>query len=89
MAKKKQTTKKGNKMNTKKQQSADAWIPMRQGLIIVTIVSLAMMGLTGYITIDALGWGEGLLWTVGFGAAIWLVFAGFLYFNLYIRKKKD
>lgn len=88
MAKKKQTTAKGNNKNKKVEQNS-AWISMRTGLTIVTVMSVGMMALTGYYTIRALGWGEGLLWTVGFGVAIWLVFFGFLYFNLYIRKKKE
>lgn len=87
MAKKKKTPQKGNK--AKQKQSNDAWISMRSGLITITILSLGMAGLTGYQTIPALGWFEGLLWSLGFGAAVWLVFVGFLYFNRFVRKKKE
>lgn len=88
MAKKKQTPKKGNTKNTKNQQSTEPWISMRTGLIVVSVMSIGMMAMTGYYTISALGWKEGLVWTLGFGAAIWVVFFGFLYFNRFVRNRK-
>jgi len=89
MAQKKQQTKKGNTAKTQTGKKNDAWISMRTGLRAVTIASLGMAAVTGYATIPALGWGEGLLWSLGFGASIWLVFAGFYYFNKVVRKKKE
>jgi hypothetical protein len=67
----------------------EAWISMPTGLRIITLVSVGMMVLTAWMTIPALGWFEGLLWTLGFGVAIWLVFIGFLYFNRFVRGKRE
>lgn len=88
MAKKKQPAKQGSAKKTP-QETNKAWISMRSGLRAMTIVSLLLAAVTGYTTIPALGWGEGLLWSLGFGVSIWLVFVGFFYFNKVVRKKKE
>ncbi len=86
MAKKKQEPQKSRKQTDeeilKKAFTPTPWIPMRTGLILVGIASIVMAVLTGIQTIPALGWGEGLLWSLGFGAMIWVVFFG----NMWLMK---
>ena len=67
----------------------EPWISMPAGLRIITLVSIGMAVFTAYTTIPAIGWFEGLLWSLGFGIAIWLVFIGFYYFNRFVRGKRE
>jgi sterol desaturase/sphingolipid hydroxylase (fatty acid hydroxylase superfamily) len=71
------------------QYQAGPWISMRTGLTAVTLVSIAMAALTGYTTVPALGWLEGGLWAIGFGAAVWLAFILFFLFSRWARRKQD
>ncbi len=71
------------------QYVAKPWVSMRSGLIAVTLVSIGMLVLTAYTTIPALGWLEGSLWAIGFGAGVWLAFVLFFYFNRWLRRKQD
>ena len=70
------------------QVKGDSWISKRMSFIIITIISLVMGIYTGSQTIPALGWLEGLLWAVGFGGSIWLVFMVALLFNQFVRKRR-
>lgn len=89
MAKKMKKIPRSEKEAESRQDQNQAWISMRTGLIVVTLVSIGMAVLTAWMTIPALGWGEGLLWSLGFGGAVWLVFVGFYFFNRFVRTKKD
>ena len=89
MAKKMKKIPMSEKKAKARQKQSDAWISMRTGLTIVTVVSAGMAVLTAWMTIPAIGWLEGLLWSLGFGAAVWLVFIGFFYFNRVVRGKRD
>lgn len=90
MAKKmKKMPKKEKKAKRAQEARREAWIPMRTGLIVVTLMSVAMAALTAYTVIPAFGWGEGLLWSLGSGGAVWLVFVGFFLFNRFVRGKRD
>jgi len=91
--------KSSKKKSTKKQDSSkeeiesvqvksDSWISKRMSFIIITIISLVMGIYTGSQTVPALGWLEGLLWAVGFGGSIWLVFMVALLFNQFVRKRR-
>jgi len=71
------------------QYSTKPWVSMRSGLTIVTLASIAMAVLTGYTTVPALGWLEGSLWAIGFGAAVWLAFILYFLFNRWARRKQD
>ncbi len=62
---------------------------MRTGLIVVTLASIVMAVLTGSTTVPALGWLEGGLWAIGYGAAVWLAFILFFLFNRWARRKQD
>ncbi|MBN1149019.1 MAG: hypothetical protein JXA78_17305 [Anaerolineales bacterium] len=89
MAKKMNKTPKKEKKVQAQQNLSDPWISMRTGLILVTVISIGMAILTAWTTIPAIGWGEGLLWAVGFGVAVWLVFIGFFLFNRLVRRKRS
>jgi len=71
------------------QDSTKPWVSMRTGLIAVTLASVAMTVLTAYTTVPALGWLEGMLWAVGFGAGVWLAFVLFFLFSRWARRKQD
>ncbi len=62
---------------------------MRSGLTIMVLVSVAMAVLTAYTTIPALGWLEGSLWALGFGAGVWIAFILYFLFNRWARRKQD
>jgi hypothetical protein len=53
---------------------AEPWIPMRNGIAIISVTSVLMAILTGITAIPAKGWFEGILWSLGFGAFIWAIF---------------
>ena len=91
--------KSSKKKSTKKQDSSkegiepgqinsDSWISKRRGYILITIISLGMAIYTGSQTVPALGWLEGLLWAVGYGGSIWLVFMGALFITGKARRKR-
>ena len=63
----------------------EPWISKRTGLIIMSLVSLALAIFITWTLSPALGLGEALLWGLGFGAAMWGVFALALAFNKRIR----
>lgn len=64
----------------------DPWISMRSGVIIIAITSLGMTVLTAIQVIPVKGWVEGLLWSVLFGALIWVVFFGMNFINRFFRR---
>lgn len=64
----------------------DPWISKRIGIIVVAVISIALLIFLAYNLIPALGLVEGLLWTLGFVASIWIVFGGFYAFNKFVRK---
>lgn len=75
-----------SKKNPKTKSNPNAWIQMRTGLIIICIISIAIglfMGWTVY-QIDN-NFSEGILWGLGFGGAIWVIFFIALYFNRFVR----
>lgn len=79
------STKEGNESI---QGKSDSWVSKQMALIIITIISLAMAIYTGSQTVPALGWLEGLLWAVGYGGSIWVVFMGALFLNNKFRRRR-
>jgi hypothetical protein len=80
---------KKNKKNQKVKSNTNApWIQMRTGLIIMTIVSIGMAIIMGWPAYQALGL-EGILWGIGFGVAIWVIFFGAIYLNRLLRGNRD
>jgi uncharacterized membrane protein len=80
--------KKSNKKQSdqKNQLRAEPWISMRSGLIIIAITSLGMTVLTAIQAVPALGWVEGLFWSVLFGVLIWVIFFGMNLINRFLRR---
>jgi hypothetical protein len=67
-------------------QPAGAWISMRTGVILITIVSVGMAVLTAMQSVPAKGLAEGILWGLMFGGSIWIIFLGFLLYGRLFRK---
>ncbi|MBN2117724.1 MAG: hypothetical protein JW730_14205 [Anaerolineales bacterium] len=81
--KKKSSDKQSNQENKLRKEP---WISMRSGIIIIAITSIAMTVLTAIQAIPALGWVEGLFWSVLFGALIWIIFFGMNFINRFLRR---
>ncbi len=62
---------------------------MRSALVVMVLASVGMAILTANTTIPALGWLEGSLWAIGFGAGVWLAFILFFLFSRWARRKQD
>jgi hypothetical protein len=77
---------KKEKTAKKSSLSSEPWISMRRGLIIITITSIAMAVLTAWEVIPVKGWTEGILWGLLFGALIWVIFFGMIFFNRFIQR---
>jgi hypothetical protein len=79
---------KTKKENTAKKSSpsAEPWISMRRGLIVITLTSIGMAVLTAWEVVPVKGWMEGILWGLLFGALIWVIFFGMIFFNRLIRR---
>ena len=78
------TKKQTKKTNKSKPDPYSPWIQMRTGLIVITIVSIGMAVFMGLPAYQAMGL-EGILWGLGFGVAIWVIFFGALLFNRFFR----
>jgi hypothetical protein len=85
MAKKSKKKKEEDSKSAK--QFNEPWISMRIGLIVITIVSIGMAVLTAWNAVQTQGWLEGILWGLGFGAAVWGAFFFMLGFNRFVRRK--
>jgi hypothetical protein len=89
MTKKVSKADKKEKKEQEKQYLGYNWISMRTGLIVITFLSVGLTILIAKTTVPAIGWGEGLLWAIGFGAAVWVVFIGYYFFNRLVRNKRN
>jgi len=73
--------------NKNRPYSKEAWLPTRAGLITVGVISIL---LAAWITIQATkvsNLGESLLWGLGFGGSIWLVFGVVYFVNRFLRNR--
>ena len=83
---------KNKETQSKKQSKAgklppnEPWIPMRNGVIIITLTSIVMAGLTAFQVAPARGWAEGSLWGLLFGGLIWAIFFGMILINRFLRR---
>jgi hypothetical protein len=85
---KKSTRKKQNRppAQISSPSGAEPWIPMRTGLIIIAITSIAMTVLTAWQAVPVKGVFQGILTGLLFGGLIWVIFFGFYLFNRFIRR---
>lgn len=61
------------------------WISMRNGIIVISIASIAMAVLTAWEVIPVKGVIQGLLYGIFFGGLIWMIFLGFTFFRRIIH----
>jgi len=84
----KKSTKKLAKQKSLQENISDAWISMRTGLIVMALVSVALAVWIAWNAVPTQGTVNGILWGIGFGAAVWVVFLIALTFNRFVRGKK-
>lgn len=79
--------KKKRKRSNKNQWApgTEPWLGKKTGLIIIGLVSLALATFIIWTMSPALGLGMAIIWGLGFGIAMWGVFALALGFNKWIR----
>ena len=80
---KKAPAEKDNKIPSLK---SEPWIPMRNGIIIISFTSVAMAVLTAFEAVPSKGWVNGLLWSLFFGALIWAIFFGLIFVNRLLKR---
>ncbi len=76
----------GSDKQSNQKSKPEPWISMQSGLIIIAIARIGMAVLTAIQTVPALGWVEGLLWSILFGALIWIIFLGMNFINRLLRR---
>jgi hypothetical protein len=91
VAKSKKSKKKNlpKKENQTKDTSLDtsAWIPMRTGLLIITVLSIAMVVFVVWQTYGDLTLGESIRYGLVRGGSIWIIFLLVLLFNRFFRNR--
>ena len=73
------------KVNMSTPSPEGAWLPSRTGLIILAVVSLA---LAVWVTVQGMkvgDFGQSVLYGLGFGASIWVVFGLVFFVNKVLR----
>lgn len=66
----------------------DPWLSKRTGLIVMTLMSLALAIYIIWQLYPVLGM-EAFLWGLGFGLSTWIVFALFYVFNTWVRGRRS
>jgi hypothetical protein len=86
---KRSTQQKKKKSSVKsKQTSKDGpWLPTRGGLITVGVTSFLLAAWTTIQATKVSSLGESLLWGLGFGASIWLIFGLVFFVNKFLRNR--
>lgn len=65
----------------------DPWIPLRAGLIMMAVLSLAFAGYIAWQVYPTEGLLNSILYGLLFGGSLWVVFLGFTLFNRFFRRK--
>jgi hypothetical protein len=65
----------------------DPWIGQRTGLIIIAVVSVVLVGLMFWQVLPAMGAQKAILWALGAGASIWVIFGLMYIFGKKIRRR--
>jgi multisubunit Na+/H+ antiporter MnhB subunit len=66
----------------------EPWLSKKTGYIVMGLVSLALAIFVTWTLSPGLGLGVALIWGLGFGIAMWGVFALALGFNRWIRGRR-
>jgi hypothetical protein len=80
-------TKQNNSPDDPDNSQAPGWISQKGSLWVITFASLFMFVLTAVQASPAIGWFEAILWGLGYGASIWLIFYLMLVFIRRVRKR--
>lgn len=90
MSSKNKKTKTNQKDTVNLDELRKPWIKKGTGLIVITIVSIALAVLTAaQIVMGSGDWGKAILWGVVFGGMVWLVFFGMSWFQGLMHPKPD
>jgi hypothetical protein len=90
---KRKNTQKGEKPDQssapaeKKPAVNEPWLSQSTGLRTMAVVSLMLAAFMAWQLQESEGLGRAILWGLGFGGAIWLVFLGSLAFNRWLRRR--
>lgn len=87
----KETKNMKEKQPKKSEQSSNissAWIQMKTGLILMGILSIVLAGWVVIQSDKAIPFGERVLWGLGFGLSLWIIFAVFYAINRFVFKRK-
>lgn len=60
---------------------------MRSGILAVTAVSVSLALWVAWNALPTEGLLRAVLWGLGFGGSIWLIFFGAMYLNKFFRRK--
>lgn len=64
----------------------NAWIPYRQGVIVIAVLSIGMAILTTYQALEVKPLGEAILYGLFFGGSLWLIFFGMILVNRFLGR---
>ena len=81
----KKSKQKDKNQTTEKIPLDTPWIKMKDGIIVISIASVAMAVLTAWEVIPVKGVIQGILYGLFFGGLIWLIFLGFTFFRRIIH----
>ena len=91
----KKARRRSNERNAQKRKRKDKesattgpWLSRRTGLFVIGALSLGMAAFTAWQLYPTEGLGGSLLWGIGFGVALWLVFFLSLAFNRWVRRDR-
>ena len=80
----------GNKEKLARQEESQdfsaPWIPLRTGIILMSIVSIVLAVLTAIQVVPIKGMLEGILWGVAYGGGVWVIFLGFYFYYRIFRR---
>ncbi len=62
------------------------WLQMKSGLIVMGIASVIFAGFVAWQLAPSEGWLKAIGWGLIFGAAMWAIFIGGLWFQRWIRR---
>ncbi|MCB9135008.1 MAG: hypothetical protein H6636_06255 [Anaerolineales bacterium] len=65
----------------------EGWLPTRTGLVAVAVVSIFLAVMVTFQATKVSGFGESLLYGLGFGGSIWLIFGLVFFVNKILRKR--
>jgi hypothetical protein len=64
-----------------------SWLSMRNGIIIMSLVSIAFAGFVAWNYVESAGLFKAILIGLMFAGILWAIFIGNLYFNRFLRRK--